>query len=125
LRLPAVGLALALGWRPGRAILFGTGPLAVRRFEWVPGGPWQLERPDGTRETARLAGATATLGPWLLLAWTVGRSRWRPGCRRYALIESRQVGRAAFRALKGRLSMLASRDSRSSRARPARQLHDN
>ena len=85
--------------------------MAVRRFEWGPDGLWNLERPDGAQESACLAATSATLGPWILLAWTVGDSRWRPGCRRYALIEASQVGQAAYRALKGRLSILASRDS--------------
>jgi hypothetical protein len=85
--------------------------MAVRRFEWASDGLWHLERPDGTRETARLAGAAATLGPWILLAWTVGHGRWRPGSRRYALIEVSQVGTTAYRALKGRLSRPASRNS--------------
>jgi hypothetical protein len=107
----AAALALALGWLPGRAILFGRGPMAVRRFEWRSGGLWKLECPDGAQESACLAATSATLGPWILLAWTVRGSRWRPGCRRYALIEASQVGPAAFSALKGRLSILASRDS--------------
>ena len=104
-------VALALAWRPARAILFCRGPMAVRRFEWTCDGWWQLERPDGARETARLAGATAALGPWILLAWTVEGARWRPASRRYALIESSQVGPIAYRALKGRLSIRACCDS--------------
>jgi hypothetical protein len=107
----AAVLAFALGWQPGRAILFGRGPMAIRRFEWTPGEPWRLERLDGTQESGCLTATSATLGPCILLAWTVGDSRWRPGCRRYALIEASQIGQAAYRALKGRLSILASRDS--------------
>ena len=111
MRVLAAAVAVALGWLPGRAILFGTGPMAVRRFEWTSDGLWHLERPDGTRETACLAGATATLGPWILLAWTVGNAQLRPGCRRYALIEVTRVGPEAWRTLKGRLSIEAFRIS--------------
>src|SRR5262245_20287944 len=84
---PAFGLALAvtvaiglagltglagLAGLPALATLAGRGPLAVRRFEWLPDGTWLLTRLDGQPESGRLTGATATLGPWILLAWTVG-----------------------------------------------------
>src|SRR5262249_52449889 len=96
---------LAFGWLPGLAVLRGRGPLAVRRFEWAPDGQWQLSRPDGTCEVARLAGATVTVGPWILLAWTVESRPLRPGSLRYALIGVSRVGPEAFRALKGRLAL--------------------
>lgn len=104
-------LALALAGLPGLAVLGGRGPLAVRRFEWTPDGEWHLTRPDGRCQIGRLAGATAMLGPWILLVWTVGAGRWRPLSRRYALIGVREVGPAAFRALRGRLSVLPGRHS--------------
>jgi hypothetical protein len=107
----AVLFALALAALPGLAVLGGRGPLAVRRFEWLPDGTWQLTRSDGRCETGQLTGATATLGPWILLAWTVAAGRWSPLRRRYALIGVGEVGRAAFRVLTGRLSMLHGRHS--------------
>ena len=107
----ALVLALAVAGLPGLAVLLGRGPLAVRRFEWLPEGEWRLTRADGRCETGRLAGSTATLGPWILLAWTVGAGRWRLLSRRYALIGVREVGPAAFRALRGRLSVLPRRHS--------------
>jgi hypothetical protein len=103
--------ALALGWLPGLAILLGQGPFAVRGFEWSSTGRWRLARPDGSCEEGQLAGATATLGPWILLAWSVGLRRWGPTSRRYALIGVSQVGRERFRALKGRLSLSGGRRS--------------
>jgi hypothetical protein len=110
-RLIAAAAALAIAALPGLAVIFAKGPLAVRRFEWTAEGEWQLERPDGGRESGRLAGATATLGPWILLAWSVGTRPWHPLSRRYALIGVSQVSPAAFRALKGRLSLRAGRES--------------
>jgi hypothetical protein len=105
-RALAVAVALAVGTLPALAVLFTKGPLAVRRFEWTADGEWRLERPDGRCETARLAGATAALGPWILLAWVVvGARPWHPFGRRYALIRVGQVGLVAFRALRGRLAL--------------------
>ena len=109
--LIAAGAALALVWQAGLAVLGARGPLAVRRFDWAPDGEWRLERPDGGRETACLTGATATLGPWILLAWTVEGGRWRLRGRRYALIGVWGVSPADFRTLRGRLSLLAGRHS--------------
>lgn len=108
--------ALALASLPSFAVLLGRGPWAVRRFEWAPDGQWHLTRPDGRTEIGRLAPATATLGPWILLAWTVGTRRWSPLSQRYALVEVGQVAPAAFRTLKGRLSVFPGRDSGPSRA---------
>jgi hypothetical protein len=110
-RAMAAAAALALAWIPALAVLAGKGPLAVRRFEWAPDGTWHLERPDGAREEGRLAGATATLGPWILLAWNVRTGAWNPLTRRYALIGVGEAGPEAFRALKGRLSVLGGRSS--------------
>jgi hypothetical protein len=107
----AVLFALALAALPSLAVLGGRGPLAVRRVDWWPDGTWQLTQPDGRCETGQLVGATATLGPWILLAWTVAASRWSPLSRRYALIGVGEVGRAPFRVLTGRLSMLYGRHS--------------
>ena len=101
----AASAAVALVWLPAAAILWGRGALAVRRCEWTAEGAWHLVRPDGVCETGHLTGATATLGPWILLAWTAGGRRWHPLSRRYALIGVRQIGTEAFRALKGRLSL--------------------
>jgi hypothetical protein len=89
----------------------GRGPLAVRRVEWLPDGTWLLTRPDGRSETAELTAATATLGPWILLAWRPAAGRWRRLSRRYAFIRASQVGPVVFRALKGRLSLLPARQS--------------
>ncbi len=102
----APAAALTFAWLPGLAVLLGRGPLAVRRFEWTQDGQWLLTGPHGRSEAGCLAGAAATLGPWILRAWTVEAGPWRLLRRRYALIGVRQVGRAAFRALRGRLSML-------------------
>lgn len=112
----APAAALALAWLPGLAVLWGRGALAVRRCEWEPDGQWRLTRPDGRCETGLLVGAMATLGPWILLTWSVKPGGWRPFGRRYALIGVRDVGPAAFRALRGRLSVLSGPDSRHSRA---------
>jgi hypothetical protein len=117
-RLTAAAVALAIGTLPGLAVIFTTGPLAVRRFEWTAEGEWQLQRPDGRYEIGRLAGATAALGPWVLLAWRVGSRPWHPFCRRYALIRAGQVSPAAFRALRGRLSLPRGRQSRGSGTGP-------
>jgi hypothetical protein len=117
-RLTAVALALAIGTLPGLAVIFTRGPLAVRRFEWTAEGEWQLQRGDGRCEIGRLAAATAMLGPWILLAWTVGPRRWHPLSRRYALIRAGQVSPAAFRALRGRLSLPGGRQSRDSGTGP-------
>ena len=103
----AASVAVALAWLPAAAILWGRGTLAVRRCEWSADGAWQLVRPDGVYETGHLTRATATLGPWILLAWNVGARRGHPLSRRYALIGVSQVGREAFRTLKGRLSLPA------------------
>jgi hypothetical protein len=100
---------VAIGWRAGRALLFGGGTRAVRRFEWLAAGQWSLERADGVREEARLTDATATLGPWILLVWTVGAPGWRPRSLRYALIDAFEAGPEAFRGLKGRLSLTRGR----------------
>jgi hypothetical protein len=105
----AVGLTLAS--LPALAVLWGRGPLAVRRIEWAPDGQWHLMRASGQFEVGRLNGATATLGPWILLAWTVGPGAWHPLRRRYALIGVSEVGAPTFRALKGRLSLLGGRRS--------------
>ncbi len=110
-RVSAALVALALGWLPGLAVLLVRGPFAVRQFEWESDGQWRLVRPDGRCEDGQLAGATVTLGPWILLAWTVGPRSWHPGNRRYALIGVSQVGRTAFRALKGRLAVAGGRHS--------------
>jgi hypothetical protein len=101
----AAAFAVAIGWQAGRALLFGGGKRAVRRLEWQAGGRWSLERADGVREEARLTDATATLGPWILLVWSVGASGWSPRSRRYALIDAFEAGPEVFRALKGRLSL--------------------
>jgi hypothetical protein len=110
-RLLAAVVALAIAALPGLAVIFAAGPLAVRRFEWTPDGDWQLEGPDGVREAGRLAAATATLGPWILLAWTVSSRRGPPFRRRYALIREGQVSPPAFRALRGRLFLAGGRQS--------------
>ncbi|MEJ0040610.1 MAG: hypothetical protein WDO68_32090 [Gammaproteobacteria bacterium] len=110
-RVIALAVALALGWLPGLAVLGSMGPLAVRHFEWAPDGEWHLTRADGRCETGRLAGATATVGPWILLVWTAGSRPWRPFSRRYALIGVSEVGLVAFRTLKGRLCLLGGRHS--------------
>ena len=110
-RVIAASAALALAWLPGVAILWSRGPLAVRGFEWAADGEWHLVRPNGVRETGHLAGATAALGSWILLAWTVGSRRWHPLSRRYALIRESQVGPEAFRALRGRLSLQGGRQA--------------
>jgi len=99
-----------MGWAAGQAVLLGRGPRAVRRFEWSADGEWRLARPDGPFEPAVLANATATLGPWILLVWTVGPTGWRSTCRRrYALLDVLEVGQEGFRALKGRLALTAAR----------------
>ena len=121
----AVFLALALAGLPGLAVLLGRGPLAIRRFEWLPDGEWRLTRADGRCEIGRLTGATATLGPWILLAWTVGTGRWRLLSRRYALIGVEEVSPAAFRTLRGRLSILPGRHSGRSGAVAPGQLIDS
>jgi hypothetical protein len=108
--------ALALGLLPALAVLLARGPWAVRAVEWAADGQWHLTRPDGRAELGRLARATATLGPWILLAWTVGTRSWSPLSQRYALVEMGQIGSAAFRALKGRLAVLPGRVSGSSGA---------
>ena len=105
---PAVAVALAA--LPGLAVLGGRGPLAVARFEWTQDGAWRLTRPDGRAETGRLTSATAALGPWLLLAWTVGQRRWGLLSHRYALIGVADAEPGAFRVLTGRLRLLGSRD---------------
>lgn len=110
-RVIAASAAVALAWLPAAAILWGRGALAVRRCEWTADGAWHLVRPDGVCETGHLTRATATLGPWILLAWNVGRRRGHPLSRRYALIGVSQVGREAFRTLKGRLSLPAAREA--------------
>jgi hypothetical protein len=107
----ALVLAAALAALPALAVLAGRGPMAVRRFEWLPDGQWLVTRPNGRCETGRLTGATATLGPRILLAWTVSEGLGSPLSRRYALIEASRVSPVAFRALKGRLSMLPTRQS--------------
>jgi len=111
----AVGLAAVpviwLAGLTGLAVLWAKGPLAVRRFEWLADGEWRLTRPDGRCETAELTAATATLGPWILLAWTTSARRWWPLSRRYAFIGASQVSPAAFRAFRGRLSTLPARHS--------------
>ena len=109
--LIATGAALALAWRAGLAVLATRGPFAVRRFAWTPDGEWRLETPDGRLETGSLTGATAALGPWILLAWTVNAGHRRRLEPRYALIGVWDVSPAEFRALKGRLSLLAGRHS--------------
>jgi hypothetical protein len=105
-RVIAPAAALALAWMPGLAVLRVKGPLAVRRCEWAAEGEWRLTCPNGRCETGRLAWATAALGPWILLAWTVRAGRSSLPSRRYALIGVSELGPAAFRVLRGRLSML-------------------
>jgi hypothetical protein len=105
--LPAA--AVALGWWPGLAVLAARGPFAVRRVEWTAEGEWLLTGLDGRCRDGRLAGATAQLGPWILLAWTVRAGRWRLLSRRYALIGVSELGPTAFRTLAGRLALLAGR----------------
>lgn len=106
--------AIASGWLAAAPILTGRGRYAVRSFCWLPDGTWRLIRPDGTPEIGHLTSATATLGPWLLLAWRADGAGpvWRR--RRYALIDVSDVGIPAFRALLGRLRLEAA-----SRAGPA------
>ena|GEM_PF-2826690 len=99
-------------------MLFQRGAAAVRHFEWQQDGSWFVTEhpaaswPDGSLVPARLHPATACFGPWVLLAWSTGPGwpRGRSG-RRYAFIDAREVGPAAFRLLKGRLALEASRAS--------------
>ena len=100
------------------AVLGVKGSMAVRRFEWMPDGTWHLECVNGVCETGQLAGATATLGPWILLAWNVGADSGNPLKRRYALIGVSEAGPEAFRTLRGRLSVLRGGSSRTSGALP-------
>jgi hypothetical protein len=103
-RFLAALLAVALGGAPACAVLFSRGPQAVRGFEWGTDGVWHLTLIDCTTRSGRLIHATATLGPWILLAWETEGSP-----RRYALIEESRVGSTAFRGLKGRLRQQARR----------------
>jgi hypothetical protein len=105
-RFLAALVAVAFGGAPARAVLFGRGPRAIRGFEWGTDGVWHLTLIDGTTRTGRLIHATATMGPWILLAWEMEGSP-----RRYALIEESRVGSAAFRGLKGRLRLQARREN--------------
>jgi hypothetical protein len=93
-------LALGLGWKPVRTIIFGRGADAVRRLEWQPDGQWRVSDAARKAHVAELSPASATLGPWLLLIWST------PGQRRrlHALIDSACTDPKAFRALKGRLN---------------------
>jgi hypothetical protein len=109
LPLTVAAVALALVCLPALAVLGATGPFGVRHVEWAADGKWCLTRPDGRRETGRLTRATMTLGPWILLAWTVG-SGARPR-RRYALMGAAEAGPETYRALKGRLTLAGSRQS--------------
>jgi len=95
----AAALVVGLGWKPVRVIIFGRGAGAVRSIEWQADGQWRVLDSTGRRHPAELAPASATLGPWLLLAWkTPSRTRF------YALIDSACTEATAFRALKGRLN---------------------
>jgi hypothetical protein len=109
LLLIAAAAAGALWWPAGRAVVLGQGPAAVPRFEWDAEGQWWLESLNGRRQEATLLGVTSTLGPWLLMVWSVrGGAGWARFRRRYALLDVRCVDLVMFRALKGRL-LLASR----------------
>lgn len=111
-RLSAAVIAVVLGWRPARAILFQRGAAAVARFEWSADGRWWLGDRYANRVGAQLARQSAGLGPWLLLVWhDVGRPR-RPGLVRYGLIDARYVSPEVFRALRGRLKLLATAPER-------------
>jgi hypothetical protein len=119
-RLLAGLLALGLAWHPLRAIVFQRGLAAVRRFEWAADGAWWVTPHGGRRTGMRLAGAPAGFGPWVLLVWRAtpggGDDGHRGRC--YALIDARNVGPEAFRALRGRLKL-------SRRHRDAGQADDN
>lgn len=92
-------LAIALGWRPLRTVVFGRGPGAVRRIEWEATGRWRISDGLGRPHDAELSPASAMLGPWLLLSWdTSGAERF------HALIDAATTDAQAFRALKARLS---------------------
>jgi hypothetical protein len=115
-RVLALGVALAVAAVPALAVLAGRGPVAICRFAWASDGTWQLSRADGRSEIGRLTGATAALGPWILLAWTVRPGRRALLSQRYALIGVGEVGPEAFRVLTGRLSLFRGRDSGASGA---------
>jgi len=104
--------AVAMGGSPALAVLFCRGPQAIRRFEWGTDGVWHLTLVDGTARQATLSGATATLGPWILLAWRAQNAGQPRSRLMFGLIEERQVGRAPFRAFKGRLRLTAARATR-------------
>jgi hypothetical protein len=121
-----VPLALGLWWPAGRALLLGRGPRAVIRFEWASDGQWLLEYPDGGRQDAALLGTTVTLGPWLLMVWSVRAGPGRgPIGLRYAFIEASEVDRTLFRALKGRLLMAGGRGALVSTPAGPTQLIDS
>ena len=108
-RLLAGLIAGGLGGTPVLAMLLGRGPHAIRGCKWGTDGTWQLTLTDGTTATGTLTPATATLGPWILLAWRTDVPVRHGSRRRYAVIEESRADLIAFRALKGRLTLLAGR----------------
>jgi hypothetical protein len=90
-------------WQPMRAVIFQSGPRAVRWLSWAPDGRWSIVHGDGIRREVSLHPYSAALGPWLMLTWTAC-----PGLlarRSHALIDAASVSPVTFRALRGRLKL--------------------
>lgn len=98
------GLCTAcLLWHPVKAVIFQSGPSAIRRVSWASDGHWLIGFADGTCHHLVLHSSSAALGPWLILAWRVSAARF--GGRFFALIHAADVSPATFRALRGRLRL--------------------
>jgi len=94
--------SVIMAWNSLRTLVFQKGTHTVREFVWGSDGRWKVRLRSGW-VAVDISSRTATLGPWILLAWQGAGRRY------YALIDAEYVSRRTFRALRGRLKLALSR----------------